>query len=242
MFTAARILISITAAIVSLGTASSSVLSPFGTDSAAEIIVLHRVDPSWHRAISDDLDRFEQAGLGTVAAAVHVWSPSDKATRCHDHSGYFSVVEGSPRVDICIEFVDTGLGAELRHNLVLHELAHAWIYANTTIADQTAFTDLHGAESWNDPATYHPARGSEIAANTIMRLLHPAGHDADDVCGYSLLTGTRATIETIDPCAPASTATTTTTSTTTIPTSDATPAYTGPAQLPGGVLPTNLAR
>ncbi len=58
---------------------------------------------------------------------------------------------------------------------------------------------LHGAQAWNDPATYHPARGTEIAANVIMRLLHPSGYDAEDLCGYTLLAGTSVT-SAVDPC------------------------------------------
>jgi hypothetical protein len=56
-------------------------------------------------------------------------------------------------------------------------------------------------DNWNDPATYHPARGTEIAANAVMYALHPdQPANEDSTCGYELITGHASPDNHTDPC------------------------------------------
>ena len=205
MFTLTRILIVISTTAASLVGAVGQFLST--SEAAASqahepAIVLHDVDPRWVDSISEDLDRFTDAGLAPVAAVIHVWDASSGSERCHDFAGYFSLPPEGARVDICIDFHDSELGTHLRHKLVLHELAHAWVQANTPRPHRDEFMAVHGAPTWNDPAASHHARGTEIAANAIMYALHPdQPGKPDQICGYERLTGQPGAFGRTDPCA-----------------------------------------
>ena len=198
MFRITHIIIAIITTVAGLGAASPGTSS----DTATLSIELHDgTDPRWIDTITDDLARFSDAGLDSFSVDIHVWDPSLSAERCHDHAGYFTNPSTGPRVDLYIDYHDTELGTHLRHKLVLHELAHAWIHTHATDSTRTEFMASRDIDNWNDAATYHPARGIEIAANAVMYALHPdEPANEDSICGYTLVTGHPSPDNRTDPC------------------------------------------
>jgi hypothetical protein len=170
--------------------------------SASPVVNLHDSDPRWIEDIGTDRRTLGRAGLDTFRVEVDVWPTAAGSDRCHGHAGLFSDATTGPGVDLCIDYISTDLGTHLRHKLILHELAHAWIHGNVSDSTRTEFMTLRGIDTWNDPRTAHPARGTEIAANTIMYALHPdAPANIDHLCGYELITGQPAPAGRPDPCA-----------------------------------------
>ncbi len=186
--------------IIAITTAATSLIGV--AEPPAPSIELHDdVDPRWTVTITEDLDRFTDAQLGTFAVDVHVWNSTEVDRRCHGHVGYFTNPDAGPRIDLCLGYFDSKLGNHLRHKLVLHELGHAWAHSQLTDTTRQAFMDLRGAKSWNGSETNHAARGTEKAADTIMSALHPdEPASADVLCGYETLTGRLIPIGRIDPC------------------------------------------
>ena len=167
---------------------------------APSTITLHGADPGWIAGIEADMSAFVRAGLGAPVVDVHVWD-RDRTEQCRGYAGLFAPTGDRLRVDLCVDFHDTDLGANLRHKLVLHELAHAWVHANVDDPTRKAFMNLRGAEAWNDPEISHYARGTELAANVVMNLLHPEGPSNEQHgCGYELLTGQPVPTGRHDPC------------------------------------------
>lgn len=204
MFRITRILVAVAsvAGSLSVGVDTSVSASPAagGTRERATVTLHGGADWRWYDDVQDALERFEGAGLGAVIADVHVWT-ADQTEPCQGHAGWFSVPETGSRVDLCVDYHDTNLGAELRDKLVLHELAHAWIHTNLDDSTRQEFMDLRGAAGWNDPDHAHTSRGTEIAANTIMYALHRDGSsDLEQICGYELLTTTPTPKGHADPC------------------------------------------
>ena len=192
MFPLTRILINIILAITTLSIGPES----YTTDSETQVVdtpnvVVHDgADSRWTEAVTGAFDRFSDAGLGPFAVNVHLWSRSDSAARCHDQAGWFSTPAEGIRIDACIDYQDTALGAHLRDKLLLHELAHAWIHTHVDADTRDIFMDSHDVEVWNDHDQPHNTRGTEIAANVLMYALHPdAPTDADQICGFELVTG-----------------------------------------------------
>jgi hypothetical protein len=217
MFPLTRIIITtITAAASILGIAGSALdgdsdPSSEGIDSNAAVITVHDgADPRWLPSVESAVARFEAADLTPVVADVHVWAATDADVVCHSNAGWFSVANESARVDLCIDFHDSDLGALLRDKLMLHELAHAWIHLNVDQTVRSEFMHLRGAEGWNDPELTHTSRGTEMAANTVMFALHPGGPSSTrQLCGYELLTGSITPNGGIDECAEGSASLTT---------------------------------
>ncbi|MGI9623438.1 MAG: hypothetical protein ACR2PK_11425 [Acidimicrobiales bacterium] len=167
----------------------------FGSDSgdaperSESAIVLIDADPRWSETISWAHSRFSASGLTPPSAGIHVHSGTDQM-ECHGHAGYFSVGSAGPRVDLCVPFLESALGTELRRKLVLHELAHAWDHENLDEATRQAFMDQRGMEGWNRQADDHNVRGIEHAANTIAYILMPDSlPDNVQSCGFTTLTG-----------------------------------------------------
>ena len=174
-----------------------------GVEPVEPTVVLHDgVDPRWADSVTDALGRFETAGLEAFPVEVHVWTASDSTTRCRDHKGWFSAPETGPRVDLCLTYHQSDLGTGLRHKLVLHELAHAWIHTHVTDTTRQAFLDSLDIEGWNDHTHAHASRGTEIAADAVMYTLHP-DEPANDTqtCGYELITNHPTPFGRTDKCA-----------------------------------------
>jgi hypothetical protein len=117
---------------------------------ASSSIEVHSSDDRWLGFISQDLDRFVDAGLEPLVVDIHVWDHAGAADRCFDHAGVFTVDNGAPRVDICAEPPEGTLGENLRHRLVLHELAHAWVHVNVSSQARNQFMELRAAETWDE--------------------------------------------------------------------------------------------
>ena len=131
----------------------------------------------------------------------HVWTAADTETRCQGHTGFFSAPETGNRVDLCLDYSEGHLGTHLRHKLVLHELAHAWIHIHVTDTTRHAFLDTFDIAGWNDHNHPHATRGTEIAADAVMYALHP-DEPANDTqtCGYELITGQPTPFDRVDSC------------------------------------------
>jgi hypothetical protein len=203
MFPLTRILISIVLSIASLTVGFELPdAGPAEPDSTDPNVVIHEsADSRWNEAVIGAVDRFEAAGLGLFDVDVHVWSAADSTARCHDNAGWFSPLTEGTRVEICLDYQDTDLGTHLRDKLLLHEMAHAWIHTNAGDAIRDIFMASHGIEAWNDHTQPHNRRGAEIAANTMMYALHPdEPTNADQICGYELITGHTTPFGRIDTC------------------------------------------
>ena len=191
MFPLTRILINIILAITSM-----AVRLDLGTTDAAtpdlgnpSVVVHDGADPRWTETVTGALDRFNTAGLGTFAVDVHVWSADDSAARCRDGAGWFSAPAEGLRIDVCLDYQDTDLGAHLRAKLLLHELAHGWIHTHVDDDTRDLFMASHEMENWNDHDEPHNTRGTEVAANVLMYTLHPdEPTDTDQICGFELIT------------------------------------------------------
>jgi hypothetical protein len=172
-----------------------------GPPEAASTFEIHSSDNRWLEFIGEDLDRFVDAGLPQLVVDIHVWDHASASDRCFGHAGVFTVDNGVPRVDICAGPPEGTLGENLRHRLVLHELAHAWIHANVELQTRHEFMDIRRAKTWDDQKAIHTTRGTELAANVIMNTLHPNRPSRSGMmCGYELITGHPSPRGRTDPC------------------------------------------
>ena len=62
---------------------------------------------------------------------------------------------------------------------LVHEMAHAWVRANLTLADQERFMETRGLETWNDHEVAWQRRGTEHAAETIAWALMDNPHHVE---------------------------------------------------------------
>lgn len=82
---------------------------------------------------------------------------------CNGNAGLFTADDSEIRV--CSE----------KPQVLLHELAHAWINANVDESGRQQYLHVQGLEAWNDPEIKWRRRGTEHAANTISRTLEQHG-------------------------------------------------------------------
>ena len=202
MFPLTRILINLILAIttLSIGPESQTTDSEPHDVAMPNVVVHDGADALWSETVTEAIDRFSAAGLGAFAVDVHVWSRSDAAARCHEQAGWFSTPIEGIRIDLCIDYQDTALGAHLRDKLLLHELAHAWIHTHVDADTRDLFMDSHDVEVWNDHDQPHNTRGTELAANVLMYTLHPDAPAADQICGFELITGSPTPFGRSDSC------------------------------------------
>jgi hypothetical protein len=190
----------ITAVSAQFGVAERAPEAQSVPDPPQSTVTLHDADPRWTAAITADIESFERAGLDPVVSDVHVWD-AERTDQCNGHAGYFTPTGDGRRVDICIDFNPGELGEELRHKLVLHELAHAWIHVNSPDDQRRHFMSLRGVDNWND-SDHEFHRGTELAANAVAAMLHPEPpSNADQLCGFEILTGNASPVDRSDPCA-----------------------------------------
>ena len=117
-----------------------------------------------HNATAEDLGRLGQAVMAFNKAhlelpTVEISFHTDQKP-CDDHHGVFRATSESWQIRICssdIEFVYE------------HELAHAWVTANITNAQRSAFMNLRGLEHWADRDVPWNQRGTEWAAVVIQQ-------------------------------------------------------------------------
>jgi hypothetical protein len=133
--------------------------------------------------------RFGQAGLELPNVEIEM---HEDAEACGGDFGRHARTDGSSHIDLCL-----GPTANLRR-VLLHELGHAWVAANLTEAERSAFIELRGLEAWNGTAPWNE-KGTEQAAEVIAWALDEdshlpgrfADHDVDSVtAAFRFLTGT----------------------------------------------------
>jgi hypothetical protein len=137
------------------------------------------------------IDRFEALGLQIPPVEMHFHAD---LRDCDGHLGYAT----HGRVDVCTTAVD-----DMTHHAVLHEMAHAWLDANTSQTLRDRFLKLRGLRSWNETHNPWELRGYEQAAELIAwvlgeRIITPKIPDNDPALlasAFELLTGIGATVE-----------------------------------------------
>jgi hypothetical protein len=103
------------------------------------------------------LQRFEVAGLELPPLAV---SFHDDKAQCRGFVGYYS--ESDQSLDIC-----TRAETSSRRRTVLHELGHAWSFANMTEGDVDEFVAHRGLQVWKDGGTPWWQMAQEQAAEIV---------------------------------------------------------------------------
>ena len=131
--------------------------------------------------IADAVAQFDAAGL-TLPYVQVVFSDDERD--CNGHEGLFEPSFDPWRLTICSDLAFVSV----------HELAHAWIEANTDESTQQTFTELRGKASWNSPNHDWNQRGVEDAAFLIQQNLtsNVTGQLSDEwqrrVAAYEFLT------------------------------------------------------
>jgi hypothetical protein len=107
------------------------------------------------------LGRFDLAGLELPNLEVEF---HDELDPCHGYYGSFT--NSDPvQVDLCGFNNDRFLPAPKK--MILHELAHAWLFHNLDEETKTSFLELRGLRAWNDQDSDWAERGFEHAAEVI---------------------------------------------------------------------------
>ena len=107
------------------------------------------------------LDRFERAGLELPQLEVEF---HDELEPCGGYYGSFT--DRTPlHVDICGFNGDRFL--PMPKQMILHELGHAWLFANVDDPTIDSFLSFRGLDTWNDPTVDWSKRGFEHAAEVI---------------------------------------------------------------------------
>lgn len=126
------------------------------------------------------LSRFDEAGLAPPRVASVAFDPY--SPRCHDFDGYAEPASGTSHLLVCADAATiaregtedpTCSGARCpaihpsTRDLLLHEMAHAWLDREAGPPTRERFLAHVGARSWDDPATPHDERGVEVAASVL---------------------------------------------------------------------------
>ena len=127
-----------------------------GTQQAARLSV--------YDATAEDLGRLAEAVMAFATAdlelpALHIWFHADRGP-CGEHRGSFTATSESWQILICSSDIKT---------VYEHELAHAWVTANVTDSQRSAFMNLRGLEHWTNPDIPWNQRGTEWAAVIIQQ-------------------------------------------------------------------------
>lgn len=138
------------------------------------------------------VDRFDRAGLDLPPLQLEFHG---ETTPCQGYYGSFT--DSDPvQVDICGFNNNRFLPAPKK--MILHELAHAWLFHNLDEGTKTLFLEFRDLETWNDPTVDWSLRGFEQAAEVIAwalfdeerRLLTvPESQPGVFANAYTLLTG-----------------------------------------------------
>lgn len=102
--------------------------------------------------------RFESARLELPPVEILFHDGTDG---CGGFLGYYAAADG--RVDIC----NRGGRSTAPINTVLHELGHAWSFANMTEADIAGFVTDRKLDVWHDDTKPWWQRGQEQAAEVV---------------------------------------------------------------------------
>lgn len=144
-----------------------------------------------HNATPENLYRLGEAVMAFTTAdldlpTLDVRFHSDRGP-CDGYHGVFRTTSESKQVRICSSDIQT---------VYEHELAHAWVTANVSDTQRSAFMNLRGLEHWVDRDIPWNQRGTEWAAVIIQQgvnglPLPPAlsNETKSRLQSYELLTG-----------------------------------------------------
>jgi hypothetical protein len=162
-------------------------LAPLGPSRASAGIDVIGASPPERHVVSWVESRYDTASMELPALTVGFHA---SATACRGNSGLFL----GDRLDVCTR----GNALEYQRNVVMHELAHAWLDVHLSDATRRAFLAARGLSSWNDPGDAWGLRGFEQAAEVITwgigdREIPPLipGHPSDNdlAAAFAILTG-----------------------------------------------------
>lgn len=117
-----------------------------------------------HNATAADLGRLGEAVMAFATAdlelpSLDIWFHTDRRP-CDEYYGAFRATPESWQILICSPDIKT---------VYEHELAHAWVTANVTDTQRSAFMNLRGLEHWADRDVPWNQRGTEWAAVIIQQ-------------------------------------------------------------------------
>ncbi len=115
--------------------------------------------------VVESLALLDAGGLRLLAAPVV--SFHTELDECLGNLAYWRVEDGIDRVWVCWTHEDPGVQRIVQTQALVHELAHAWVHANTSEADRQAFMEVAGSASWNGASDAWNDRGVEQAADLI---------------------------------------------------------------------------
>ncbi len=166
-------------------------------------ITVYSGTPDLNRLLAWGLGRFEAAGLAPATIASATFTLYGEF--CDDMRARYRSTDEGADIGFCFDESDacpndgcasfTALGRQL----VLHELAHAWIEASIDESARQRFTDYAGLEVWTGQSVPWDERAVEHAAETItwglmdqdMRLIQIGSPSPEQLTeGFRLLTGT----------------------------------------------------
>ena len=171
-----------------------------GFDPGQNLISPERATPATTKQanlVTEAIAQFNAAGLELPALQIEFY---DGVDGCRGHAGLFVPASRNPealvdRIAICSD-----------HKLiVLHELAHAWMYHDLDDDTRAAFVEHWGLNSWSDSSGPYADRGVERAAQTIAFTVNQIEATDNEavvryICGYELLTGSTIEIHTKVDC------------------------------------------
>lgn len=107
--------------------------------------------------LSEAIKAFAAANLELSALDI---SFHENLEPCGQHHGMFTATSESWQIRICSSDLDF---------VYEHELAHAWVTANVTASQRSAFMNLRGLVHWADQGVPWNERGTEWAAVTVQQ-------------------------------------------------------------------------
>jgi hypothetical protein len=112
------------------------------------------------------MDRFAQAGLELPELTVR-FDPSGELCR-YNEGLYHHAPNGERFVTICTRDYDTSASELWRRRTLLHELGHAWDFANMSAEDHDELGQILGADAWDDDDDRWADRGIERFAEMFV--------------------------------------------------------------------------
>ena len=167
----------------------TAIVSPVAHESAYAF----EEDEAIHASV---LAVYGEAGLELPPFVVEF---SDDDIACRGNSGLHGrSADGGSIVTICYTHDRPDVRERIRHATMMHEAAHVWIAHNVSDAQEEAFLELRGLESWRDREVAWGDRGTEEAAETLFwgvtggdhRVITGGGGDVDALAeAFAVLTG-----------------------------------------------------
>jgi len=112
------------------------------------------------------MGRFAQAGLELPELTVR-FDPSGELCR-YNEGLYHHAPNGERFVTICTGEYDTFASQLWRRRTLLHELGHAWDFANMSAEDHDELGPILGADAWDDDDDRWADRGIERFAEMFV--------------------------------------------------------------------------